>query len=104
MGRVGKHFLAAMSPTAAAFAGAVRLARWLHTSAMPDTGLAAATANYVDNDSWADTALVKARRGAENPVAAAALRNVIDTTLTRRAEADRRFAAALADAPHPQYL
>lgn len=98
---VGKHFLAAASPTVDAFAGAVRLVRWLHTPTATDAGLSAATAAYIDNDSWVDSALVKARRGAERPVAAAALRTVIDAALDRRADLDRAFAAALADSPHP---
>ena len=98
---VGKHLLAASSPTVDAFAGAVRLVRWLHAPTGTGGGLAAATASYVTEDSWADTALVKARRGAEHPVAAAALRSVIDTALARRADIDRTFAAALADSPQP---
>lgn len=98
---VGKHFLAAGSPTVDAFAGAVRLVRWFNSPASPGAGLGETTEWYVGSDSWVDTALVKARRGSENPVAAAALRTVIDTALAQRAESDRRFAAALADAPHP---
>lgn len=98
---VGKHFLAADSPTVDAFAGAVRLVRWLHAPAAAGSGLTVATGTYVADGSWADTALVKARRGAERPVAAAALRSVIDAALARRADADRAFAAALADVPQP---
>lgn len=98
---VGKHFLAAGSPTVDAFAGAVRLVRWLNIAAPAGNGLAHATELYVSIDSWVDAALLKARRGSENPIAAAALRTVIDTTLARRAQSDRVFAAALADAPQP---
>lgn len=98
---VGKHFLAAGSPTVDAFAGAVRLVRWLNIAAPVGNGLAHATELYVSVDSWVDAALLKARRGSENPIAAAALRTVIDTTLARRAQSDRVFAAALADAPQP---
>ena len=96
-----QHFLAATSPTVAAFSGAVRLARWLAEPSHVDTGLASATTRYVRTDSWVDSALIKARRGADNPVAAAALRALIDTSLTRRGRHDRTFAAALADAPKP---
>lgn len=98
---VGKHFLAASSPTVDALAGAVRLVRWSHTTESTGSDLTGAVAGYVGSGSWVDTALVKARRGAENPVAAAALRSVIDDVLARRAESDRKFAAALADAPQP---
>lgn len=98
---VGKHFLAVNSATVDAFAGAVRLVRWFNSPAAPGPGLGAATEWYVGRDSWVDTALVKARRGSENPAAAAALRTVIDTALARRAESDRLFATALAEAPHP---
>jgi hypothetical protein len=44
---------------------------------------------------------VIARRGAEQPILAAALRAIIEVVLTRRAHHDRSFAAALADAPTP---
>lgn len=98
---VCKHFLAANSSTVDAFAGAVRLVRWFNSPEAPDAGLNAAARWYVGRESWVDTALVKSRRGSENPVAAAALRTVIDTALARRAESDRLFAAALADAPRP---
>jgi hypothetical protein len=98
---VQEHFLAATSPTCQAFIGALRLARWLAT-ALPDVGgLAGATADYVLTTSWVDTALVTARRGAEQPVPAAALRAVIDACMARRARRDRAFAAALADSPQP---
>lgn len=98
---VNRHFLAAGSPTVDAFAGAVRLVRWLATPVTIATGLPEAAASYVTRDSWVDTALIKARRGAENPVAAAALRAAIDTAATRRARHDRAFAQALAEAPKP---
>lgn len=98
---VQQHFLAGRSPARDAFAGAVRLARWLAAPIPPATGLPAAAQRYVDADSWVDAALVQARRGADHPTVAAALRAVIDTTLARRARHDRIFAAALADAPKP---
>lgn len=96
-----QHFLAPNSPTVAAFSGAVRLARWLAEPSHATPGLAAGTARYVRTDSWVDSALTRARRGADNPVAAAALRAVIDTSLICRGRHDRTFAAALADAPKP---
>jgi len=99
---VNKHLLAPTSPTVSAFDGAVRLARWLRTSAETGTGLSDTFQRYIGSDSWVDTALVKARRGSENPTAAAALRVVIERTVGRRAEFDRQFATALADAPHPK--
>jgi len=98
---VEAHFLAAGSHTVDAFSGAVRLARWMAASVGAANGLAEATASYLACDSWVDTALVKVRRGAEQPKAAAALRAVIDLTLARRARHDRVFAQALADAPKP---
>ena len=98
---VEQHFLARSSPTVAAFSGAIRLARWLAEPITVATGLPEAANLYVGRDSWVDTALTKARRGAENPIAAAALRVLIDTTLSRRARHDRRFAARLVDAPNP---
>lgn len=98
---VAKHLLTDSSPTVAAFDGAVRLVRWLSSSPAPHAGLNAAVASYVGSDSWVDTALVKARRGSENATAAAALRAVIETAVVRRAQSDRFFATALADAPHP---
>lgn len=98
------HFLAAGSRTVDAFAAAVRLARWLAAPAGAATGLAEATGLYLTRDSWVDTALIRVRRGAEQPVAAAALRAVIDSVLARRARHDRVFAHALAAAPKPGVL
>lgn len=98
---VNRHFLSADSPTVDAFGGAVRLSRWLAAPVSAATGLAEATDFYVTRDSWVDTALTKARRGAERPTAAAALRAVIDTVLARRARHDLVFACALSDAPKP---
>ncbi|OBA59852.1 alkaline phosphatase [Mycobacterium sp. 1100029.7] len=98
---VNRHFLAPGSLTVDAFAGAIRLVRWLATPVTIATELREATACYVIRDSWVDTALTKARRGAEQPVAAAALRAVIDTVAARRARHDRAFARALADAHTP---
>lgn len=98
---VQQHFLADRDHSCRAFGGAVRLARWLATTVAPIQGLAPATDRYVRVDSWVDTALVIARRGAEQPILAAALRAIIEVVLTRRAHHDRSFAAALADAPTP---
>ncbi len=98
------HFLSAGSHTVDAFAGAVRLARWLAEPAGVATGLPEATTSYLGQHSWVDSALTKVRRGAAQPVAAAALRAVIDTVLARRARHDRVFANALADAPKPVLL
>lgn len=95
------HFLAPDSPTCRAFGGAMRLLRWLAQPLPPISGLAAAMQDYLHNTSWVDTALVAARRGAEHPVPAEALRTIIDTTVARRAGIDRVFAAALADSPTP---
>lgn len=98
---VQQHFLADRSAAVGACEGAVRLARWLAAANLPVSGLAAAADSYVRSGSWVDTALVKARRGTDRPMVAAALRAVIDTVLARRACDDRAFAAALADAPAP---
>lgn len=98
---VQQHFLAGRSTAVGACEGAVRLARWLAAVNPPVSGLAAAADSYVRSGSWVDAALVKARRGADRPVLAAALRAVIDAALARRAADDRSFAAALADAPAP---
>ncbi len=98
---VEAHFLAKRSHTVDAFSGAVRLARWLATPARVAGGLAEATAAYLTGGGWVDTALTKARRGAEQPAAAAALRAVIDAALARQAHHDRSFARALAGAPNP---
>jgi hypothetical protein len=98
---VSEHFLAADSPTCRSFNGAIRLVRWLSTPCVPATGLAAATVDYVAAASWVDTALVTARRGAEDPVPAEALRLVIGASVARRTAADRTFASALADSPKP---
>jgi len=95
------HFLAKGSTTVRAFAGALRLLRWLAAPMPTPVGLTAAVADYLRNTSWVDTALVTARRGTEKPIPAAALRTVIDASARRRAAGDRTFAAALADAPHP---
>ena len=96
-----QHFLAPSSPTVGAFSGAVRLARWLAEPIPVTKGLAAAATLYVRTDSWVDSALIKARRGADSPVPAAALRAIIDTALVRRFRHDCVFAAGLADAPKP---
>jgi hypothetical protein len=98
---VQQHFLADRDHSCRAFGGAVRLARWLATTVTPAHGLASATDRYVRTDSWVDAALVTARRGADQPISAAALRAIIDVTVARRAHHDRSFAAALADAPRP---
>ena len=98
---VQQHFLASTDNSCRAFAGAVRLARWLALPVNSAHGLAPLTDRYVRTDSWVDTALVAARRGADQPVPAAALRAIIDTAAARRAQHDRTFAAALADAPEP---
>lgn len=98
---VQNHFLAPGDPTCRAFDGALRLARWLAQPIAAATDLASATTDYVRDGSWVDTALVAARRGADNPTAAAALRALIDAAAERRARHDRIFAAALADSPTP---
>lgn len=98
---VQQHFLADRDHSCRAFDAAVRLARWLATAVPAARGLAASTDRYVRVDSWVDTALVTARRGADHPVPAAALRAIIDVALARRFRHDRAFAAALADAPNP---
>lgn len=98
---VQHHFLSAGDRSCHAFGGAVRLARHLATDTTRHKGLAPLTDGYVRTDSWVDSALVVARRGADNPIPAAALRAIIDITLARRAHQDRAFAAALADAPDP---
>ena len=95
------HFLAERSLTRRAFTGGVRLARWLAEPLVTAKGLAGAVEDYVRNTSWVDTALVTARRGADNQIPAEALRAIIDTASTRRSVVDRVFAAALADAPKP---
>lgn len=100
-GHVQQHFLADRDHSCRAFGAAVRLARWLATTVAPAQGLALVTDRYVRVDSWVDTALVTARRGADQPILAAALRAVIEVVLTRRAHHDRSFATALADAPTP---
>ncbi len=96
-----QHFLAATDRSVHAFSGAVRLARYLATTVTPVIGLAPLSDRHLHSDSWVDSALTVARRGADHPVTAAALRSLIDTTLTRRARHDQAFAAALADAPTP---
>jgi hypothetical protein len=98
---VQTHFLAGRSPTCRAFSGAVRLAGWLAEPLPSVNGLPAATEDYARGGSWVDTALVTARRGADNPIPAAALRAIIGTAAARRTRRDRTFAAALADAPKP---
>ncbi len=98
---VQNHFLCGSDPSFPAFAGAVRLVRWLAQTPSPATGLADAGALYVRELSWVDTALVAARRGADGPHLAEALRAVIDAVAGRRAHYDRAFAQALADAPNP---
>lgn len=100
-GHVQQHFLADRDHSCRAFGAAVRLARWLATTVAPAHGLAPARDRYVRVDSWVDTALVTARRGADQPIPAAALRAIIEVVLTRRGHHDRSFAAALADAPTP---
>lgn len=98
---VQQHFLADRDHSCRAFGGAVRLARWLAAPVAAAQGLAQSTERYVRTDSWVDAALVTARRGADQPIPAAALRAIIDVALARRAHHDRSFAAALADAPTP---
>jgi len=95
------HLQAPDSPTCHAFGGALRLARWLAEPLPTRTGLSAAVEDYVANTSWVDSALVAARRGAEAPIPAEALRTLIDATVARRGGLDRAFAAALADSPLP---
>ena len=83
---------------------AARLVRWLAEPLTVPSGLAAGMDDYVSNTSWVDTALVTARRGAQEPVPAEALRALIDASALRRTGLDRAFAAALADAPTPTVM
>lgn len=98
---VETHFLAPASPTVRSFDGGLRLARWLAEPLTALSGLAASMDEYVSTTSWVDTALVTARRGAQESIPAEALRALIDATVLRRAGLDRAFASALADAPTP---
>jgi hypothetical protein len=98
---VETHFLAPASPTVRSFDGGLRLARWLAEPLTALSGLAASMDEYVSTTSWVDTALVTARRGAQESIPAEALRALIDTAVLRRAGLDRAFASALADAPTP---
>jgi hypothetical protein len=99
--RVQQHFLAKTDPGCAAFAAGVRLVRWLASHAPVSGDLANLTDRYVAEDSWVDTALSAARRGAELPGSIATLRTIIDLVSRRRRHRDRQFARALAAAPHP---
>lgn len=101
---VQTHFLAPDSLTVRSFDGGLRLARWLAEPLTIPAGLAAGMDDYVSNTSWVDTALVTARRGAQEPIPAEALRALIDASALRRAGLDRAFAAALADAPTPTVM
>ena len=98
---VETHFLAPASPTVRSFDGGLRLARWLAEPLTALSGLAASMDEYVSTTSWVDTALVTARRGAQESIPAEALRALIDAAVLRRAGLDRAFASALADAPTP---
>lgn len=98
---VETHFLAPASPTVRSFDGGLRLARWLAEPLTALSGLAASMDEYVSTTSWVDTALVTARRGAQESIPAEALRALIDAAALRRAGLDRAFASALADAPTP---
>lgn len=98
---VQHHFLFGSDPSCPPFASAVRLSRWLSQTPSTAAGLAQVVSQYLRELSWVDTALVAVRRGADGPHLAEALRAVIDTVAVRRAQCDRAFAQALADAPNP---
>ncbi|WP_019927708.1 BREX-2 system phosphatase PglZ [Nocardia sp. BMG111209] len=99
--RVQQHYLAKTDAACAAFAAGVRLVRWLASAAPVSSDLADLTDRYVAEDSWVDTALSAARRGAELPGSIATLRTVIDLVSQRRRRHDRQFAGALAAASQP---
>ncbi|MBY6413363.1 BREX-2 system phosphatase PglZ [Rhodococcus sp. BP-252] len=101
---VQRHFLAAEDPTCRAYAAAVRLLRWLAGPGDHGASLTALTQRHVDVDAWVDSALGAVRRGADLPANVATLRRVIETVTGLRRTRDRAFAAALADAPHPEPL
>lgn len=100
---VARHFLARTDPSCRAAEAAVRLLRWLALDTVADAGtsLAELTDRYVRVDAWVDAALTAARRGADQRVVAEAVTRVIGRVADLRRAHDRRFAAALADTPHP---
>ncbi|PKZ67582.1 BREX-2 system phosphatase PglZ [Gordonia terrae] len=101
---VARHFLAPEDSSLAGAEAAVRLLRWLVADLDATGGLDALTADHVGSGAWVDAALITARRGVDHRSLAEAIAHVIDRAVARRRTIDRRFAAALADTPHPTGL
>ncbi len=99
-----RHFLAPEDSSMPGAEAAVRLLRWLVADLDATGGLDALTADHVGSGAWVDAALITARRGVDHRGLAEAIAHVIDRVSARRRTIDRRFAAALADAPHPTGL
>ena len=101
---VTRHFLAPGDPSLAGAEATVRLLRWLVLDDDASSGLDALIAEHVRNGAWVDAALITARRGVDHRGLAEVIALVIDRVAARRRHSDRRFAAALADTPHPTGL
>jgi hypothetical protein len=96
-GRVAEHRLSEEDARTRAFHAAVRLARWLTTdAAVAGTSLSALLGRHRDSDSWVDSAVNEAARGASDPELGAGLAAVLTDVRKRRDAHDAAFAAALA--------
>lgn len=94
---VGAHALADEDARMQAFAGAVRLTRWLAADVTsPATSLLALQRRYLDADAWVDSAVNDAAPGVGNPELGAALAAVLSAVRIRRDRHDVQYAAALA--------
>ncbi|MGX7728482.1 BREX-2 system phosphatase PglZ [Rhodococcus sp. 2H158] len=96
-----RHLSARTSSSYRAAEATVRLLRWLAVDTPTTGNLDDHTRRYIDGDGWVDAALAAAYRGTDHRALAAAVTRVIDAVTARRRGHDRRFAAALADTPHP---
>ena len=78
---------------------AVRLHRWLQSSAAPPpASLATAMRQMMADDAWVDRALADVAAGSNDPLVARAYAAVCERVLARRQGHDRAFAALLAEA------
>lgn len=93
---VRAHRLRERDPRTAAFAGAVRLSRWLATPDLGASDLAGAAARHRDADGWVDSAINDAASGVADPGLSAGLEAVLTAARARRSLHDLEFAAALA--------
>lgn len=93
---VRSHRLAERDGRLTTALAAVRLDRWLRVPAPQDAGAVSLARAHLADTAWVDRALVDLRSGAEDPILAPALTELVSRVTERRARLDTAFAADLA--------